>query len=146
VEIADLSQDAGHLHVGNSQIQHDGIRACGAKEFQAFSATLSEHHMVAMQTEPGMLWGETLCCMTEGCEQALERVCQYMHRAALDDKLADPESTDLPLRLRGTVSTQNDHRLFRILAAYLLEDRDSIHPRHFQIKHHDSGVFSLING
>ncbi len=51
VEIADLPQDAEHLLVGNSQIQHYHIRACGAKEFEACPPTLSERDVLAIQTE-----------------------------------------------------------------------------------------------
>ena len=65
--------------------------------------------------------GLDACCMTEGMRKALERVCQHMHREALHDKLADAVSA-------GPLSRGNCLRI------NLVEDRDSLPLRHFQIK------------
>src|ERR1043165_6527085 len=58
--------------------------------------------------------------------------------------LTRSQSTDLPLRLRGTVSCHNDDRLLTVHTADLFQDFDPTHPRHIHIKHNDIGVFPAI--
>jgi hypothetical protein len=65
-----------------------------------------------------------------------------MQRELFFDVLGHPKRTDLLLDLRSPGPHQNDYRLLGIETADLLQDREPIHPRHFQIKHHDIGAFS----
>ena len=75
-------------------------------------------------------------------EQALQRVPQEMQREFFFDVLGHPQGTDPLLRLSSPGSRQNDHRDYGIQTADLLQNREPIHFRHFQVKHKDIGVFS----
>src|SRR4029077_14924760 len=75
-------------------------------------------------------------------QKPLQRVPQVMQREFFFDVLGYPMSPDLLLHLRSPVSRQKDHRLLGIKTVNLLQDREPIHPRHFQVKDHNIGLFA----
>lgn len=65
-----------------------------------------------------------------------------MQRELFFHILRHPQRPDLLLRFKSPGPRQNDHRLLGIEAADLSQDREAIHPWHFQIEHNDISLCS----